>query len=315
MNLARYRFVLTRPLQLLPVLFGISVITFVLVRSIPGDPARALLGARSTPDALQKIRAQYALDEPIWTQYLYFLKNLLKGDLGQSLLYKIDALKLISTRIEPTLMLVLGSVLLALLIAVPLATIAARNKGGWADNLIRVFTTAGLGLPAFWLGLMLILLFSVHWGLFPVSGYGRTWGDKLHHLVLPCLTIALALSAVLVRNLRASMLLEMQADHVTAARARGLSEGAVFRRHVLPNSMVPTVNLLAVNIGWLISGSVVIESLFSLPGIGQLLVRGIFTRDYMVVQGVAMVLACATVAVNFIADVVTTAIDPRVTIQ
>ncbi len=315
MNLARYRFVLTRPLQLLPVLFGISVITFVLVRSIPGDPARALLGARSTPDALQKIRAQYALDEPIWTQYLYFLKNLLNGDLGQSLLYKIDALKLISTRIEPTLMLVLGSVLLALLIAVPLATIAARNKGGWADNLIRVFTTAGLGLPAFWLGLMLILLFSVHWGLFPVSGYGRTWGDKLHHLVLPCLTIALALSAVLVRNLRASMLLEMQADHVTAARARGLSEGAVFRRHVLPNSMVPTVNLLAVNIGWLISGSVVIESLFSLPGIGQLLVRGIFTRDYMVVQGVAMVLACATVAVNFIADVVTTAIDPRVTIQ
>ncbi|MCU1719783.1 ABC transporter permease [Pseudomonas sp. 5P_5.1_Bac1] len=315
MNLARYRFVLTRPLQLLPVLLGISLITFVLVRSIPGDPARALLGARSTPDAIQKIRAQYALDEPIWTQYLYFLKNLLNGDLGQSLLYKIDALKLIATRIEPTLMLVLGSVLLALIIAVPLATIAARNKGGWADNLIRLFTTAGLGLPAFWLGLMLILLFSVHWGLFPVSGYGRTWDDKLHHLVLPCLTIALALSAVLVRNLRASMLLEMQADHVTAARARGLSENAVFRRHVLPNSMVPTVNLLAVNIGWLISGTVVIESLFSLPGIGQLLVRGIFTRDYMVVQGVAMVLACATVAVNFIADVVTTAIDPRVTIQ
>ena len=315
MNLARYRFVLTRPLQLLPVLFGISLITFVLVRSIPGDPARVLLGSRSTPDAIQKIRSQFGLDEPIWVQYLYFLKNLLNGDLGQSLLYRVDALKLISTRIEPTLMLVAGSVILALLIAVPLASIAARNKGGWSDNLIRLFTTAGLGLPAFWLGLMLILLFSVHWGLFPVSGYGREWPDKLHHLVLPCLTIALALSAVLVRNLRASMLVEMQADHVTAARARGLSENAVFRRHVLPNSMVPTVNLLAVNIGWLISGTVVIESLFSLPGIGQLLVRGIFTRDYMVVQGVAMVLACATVAVNFIADVITTAIDPRVKLQ
>ncbi|WP_449103538.1 ABC transporter permease [Pseudomonas veronii] len=313
MNLARYRFVLTRPLQLLPVLFGISLITFVLVRSIPGDPARALLGSRSTPDALLKIRAQFGLDQPLWLQYFYFLKNLLKGDLGQSLLYKVDALKLIVTRIEPTL--VLGSVLLALLIAVPLATVAARRKGGWADNLIRVFTTVGLGMPAFWLGLMLILLLSVQWGLFPVSGYGRTWLDKAHHMVLPCLTIALALSAVLVRNLRASMLMELQADHVTAARARGLSEAAVFRRHVLPNSLVPTVNLLAVNIGWLISGTVVIESLFAIPGIGQLLVRGIFTRDYMVVQGVAMVLACATVVVNFVADVVTVALDPRVKMQ
>ncbi len=315
MNLARYRFVLSRPLQLLPVLFGISLITFVLVRSIPGDPARALLGSRSTPDALLKIRAQFGLDQPLWLQYFYFLKNLLKGDLGQSLLYKVDALKLIATRIEPTLMLVFGSVLLALLLAIPLATWAARNKGGWLDNLIRVLTTVGLGMPAFWLGLMLILLLSVQWGLFPVSGYGRTWLDKAHHMVLPCLTIALALSAVLVRNLRASMLMALQADYVTAARARGLSEAAVFRRHVLPNSLVPTVNLLAVNIGWLISGTVVIESLFAIPGIGQLLVRGIFTRDYMVVQGVAMVLACATVLVNFIADVVTVTLDPRVKMQ
>ncbi|AZC22497.1 ABC transporter permease [Pseudomonas sessilinigenes] len=315
MNLARYRFILSRPLQLLPVLFGISVITFVLVRSIPGDPARALLGSRSTPDALIKIRAQYGLDQPLWMQYFYFLKNLLKGDLGQSLLYKVDALQLIATRIEPTLFLVAGSVLLSLLIAIPLATLAARNKGGWSDHLIRLFTTAGLGLPAFWLGIMLILLLSVQLGLFPVSGYGRTWPDKLHHMVLPCLTIALALSAVLVRNLRASMLMELQADHATAARARGLPERVVFRRHVLPNSLVPTVNLLAVNIGWLISGTVVIESLFAIPGIGQLLVRGIFTRDYMVVQGVAMVLACATVMVNFLADVVTVAIDPRVNMR
>ncbi|WP_339482353.1 MULTISPECIES: ABC transporter permease [unclassified Pseudomonas] len=315
MNLARYRFILSRPLQLLPVLFGISMITFVLVRSIPGDPARALLGSRSTPEALIRIRAQYGLDQPLWMQYFYFLKNLLKGDLGQSLLYKVDALKLISTRIEPTLFLVLGSVLLALLIAVPLATVAARNKGGWQDHLIRLFTTAGLGMPAFWLGIMLILLFSVQLGLFPVSGYGRTAWDKLHHMVLPCLTIALALCAVLVRNLRANMLMELHADHATAARARGLSERAIFRRHVLPNSLVPAVNLLAVNIGWLISGTVVIESLFAIPGIGQLLVRGIFTRDYMVVQGVAMVLALATVTVNFLADVLTVMIDPRVNMR
>jgi peptide/nickel transport system permease protein len=315
MNLGRYRFILHRPLQLLPVLFGISLVTFVLVRSIPGDPARLLLGARSTPEALANIRAQYGLDQPLWLQYVYFMKNLLQGDMGKSLLYKIDVLKLIATRIEPTLFLVLGSVLLALLMAVPLAMIAARNKGSWGDNLIRLFTTTGLGMPAFWLGIMLILLFSVQLGWFPVSGYGDGWLDKLHHLALPCLTVALALAAVLVRNLRASMLVELQADHVTAARARGVSERALFRRHVLPNSLMPSVNLLAVNIGWLISGTVVIESLFAIPGIGQLLVRGIFSRDYMVVQGVAMVLACATVVVNFLADVATVAIDPRVKIQ
>lgn len=311
-NLSRYRFILSRPLQLLPVLFGISLITFVLVRSIPGDPARILLGTRSTPEALANVRAQFGLDQPLFVQYLYFMKNLAHGDMGKSLLYKIDVLKLIVSRIEPTLFLVLGSVMLALLIALPLATIAARNKSGWSDTLIRLFTTAGLGMPSFWLGIMLILLFSVQLGWFPVSGYGEDWLDKLRHMALPCLTIALALSAVLVRNLRASMLMVLKADHVTAARARGLPESVLFRRHVLPNALVPAVNLLAVNIGWLISGTVVIENLFAIPGIGQLLVRGIFSRDYMVVQGVTMVLACATVVVNFAADLTTVAIDPRV---
>ena len=138
--------------------------------------------------------------------------------------------------------------------------------------------------------------------------------DRLHHMVLPCLTVALAMSAVLTRNLRASMLAEIASDHATAARARGLPEGMVFWRHVLPNSLVPAINLLAVNIGWLIGGSVVIESVFSLPGMGQLLVRGIFTRDYMVVQGVAMAFACATVLINFLADILTAATDPRVKI-
>lgn len=308
----RYRFVLYRPFQLLPVLLGISIITFIMVRSIPGDPARVLLGPRSTEEAIRRVRDQFGLDEPLWLQYFYFIKNLFKGELGQSILYKVDVLKLIATRIEPTLVLVLGSVLLALLIATPMAAIAARRRGSWADHLIRMVSTAGLGFPAFWLAIMLILLFSVQLGWFPVTGYGRTFLDKLHHMVLPCLTVALALSAVLTRNLRASILAELQSDQATAARARGLPENLVFWRHVLPNSLVPTVNLLAVNIGWLISGSVVIESVFAIPGMGQLLVRGIFTRDYMVVQGVAMVFACATVMVNFLADILTVSIDPRV---
>ncbi|ANL75657.1 oligopeptide ABC transporter permease protein (plasmid) [Rhizobium phaseoli] len=308
----RYKFVLTRPLQFLPVIFGISVITFILVRLIPGDPARNILGTRATPAALASIRAQYGLDQPMWLQYLYFLKNLANGEMGKSILYKVDVLKLIVTRIEPTLALVASSVVLSVLIAVPLAAIAARNAGRASDHAVRIVSTFGIGFPPFWLGLMLIILFSVELGMLPVSGYGATIGDKLSHLVLPSLTVALSLSTVLTRSLRAAMIEALNADVATAARARGMPEGIVFWRHVLPNSLVPTINLLAVNIGWLIGGTVVVESVFALPGMGQLLVRAIFSRDYMVVQGVAMLFACATVFINFIADIVTVAVDPRV---
>ncbi len=308
----RYRFVLFRPLQFLPVLFGISVITFVLVRLIPGDPARMLLGTRATASALERIRAQYGLDEPIWVQYLYFLKNLSAGEMGRSIVFKTDVLKLIATRIEPTLVLVAGSVLLAILIAVPMATIASRQRGRMPDQAVRVVSTLGLGTPPFWLALMLMIVFSVKLDLFPVSGYGRTLSEKAAHMVLPCLTIALSLSAVLTRSLRASLIAQITSDQATAARARGLSEGAVFWRHVMPNAIVPTLNLLAVNIGWLIGGTVIVESVFAIPGMGQLLIRGIFSRDYMVVQGVAMCFAVATVLVNFLADILTVAADPRV---
>ncbi|MBY5313649.1 ABC transporter permease subunit [Rhizobium leguminosarum] len=308
----RYKFVLTRPLQFLPVIFGISVITFILVRLIPGDPARNILGTRATPAALASIRAQYGLDQPMWLQYVYFLKNLANGEMGKSILYKIDVLKLIVTRIEPTLALVVSSVVLSVLIAVPMSAIAARNAGRAPDHAVRIVSTFGIGFPPFWLGLMLIILFSVELGVLPVSGYGATIGDKLSHLVLPSLTVALSLSTVLTRSLRAAMIEQLKSDVATAARARGMPEGIVFWRHVLPNSLVPTINLLAVNIGWLIGGTVVVESVFALPGMGQLLVRAIFSRDYMVVQGVAMVFACATVLINFIADIVTVAVDPRV---
>lgn len=308
----RYKFVLTRPLQFLPVIFGISIITFILVRLIPGDPARNILGTRATPAALASIRAQYGLDQPMWLQYFYFIKNLGNGEMGKSILYKIDVLKLIVTRIEPTLALVAASVVLSVLIAVPMAAIAARNAGRAPDHAVRIVSTFGIGFPPFWLGLMLIILFSVELGVLPVSGYGATIGEKLSHLVLPSLTVALSLSTVLTRSLRAAMIEQLKSDVATAARARGMPEGIVFWRHVLPNSLVPTINLLAVNIGWLIGGTVVVESVFALPGMGQLLVRAIFSRDYMVVQGVAMVFACATVLINFIADIVTVAVDPRV---
>ncbi|WJY13677.1 ABC transporter permease [Pectobacteriaceae bacterium CE90] len=308
----RYRFMLWRPLQLLPVLFGISVLTFIMVRAIPGDPARILLGVHSTPAAIARVRAQYGLNEPLWLQYFYFLRNLLHGEMGKSIIYRVDTLKLIMSRLEPTVYLVLGSVLLSILFTIPLAASAARHRGKLADQAVRLFSTIGLGLPSFWLAIMMILLFSLSLGWFPVSGYGSDWSERLHHMFLPCLTIALALSAVLTRNLRASLLMELQTDYVTAARARGQSENRIFWRHVIPNSLVPTVNLLAVNIGWLIGGTVVIESVFAIPGMGQLLVKAIISRDYMVVQGVVLVFSLATVAVNLLADVLTVALDPRV---
>jgi peptide/nickel transport system permease protein len=312
MTMHRYRFLLFRPLQLLPVLFGISLLTFAMVRSIPGDPARILLGVRSTPEALARVRAQFGLDEPLWLQYVYFLRNLLHGELGKSIIYRVDTLKLIFSRMEPTLWLIGGSVLLAVLLTVPLAAIAARQQGKWADHLIRLLSTGGLGFPSFWLGIMMILLFSITLGWFPVSGYGDTWPEQLHHMALPCLTVALALAAVLIRNLRASLITEMTSDYATAARARGQPVSRIFWRHAMPNSLVPTVNLLAVNVGWLIGSTVVIESVFAIPGMGQLLVKAIFSRDYMVVQGVVLVFALATVLVNLLADLATVSLDPRV---
>jgi peptide/nickel transport system permease protein len=308
----RYRFVLFRPIQFLPVLFGISIITFILVRLIPGDPARILLGTRATPTAIANIRAQYGLDEPMWVQYFYFLKNLGAGEMGRSTLYKIDVLRLIATRIEPTLALVIVGTLMALMIAVPFAALSARRQGTAADHAVRIVSTAGIGFPSFWLGAMLIILFAVKLDWLPVSGYGQNLQDKFLHLLLPGLTIALSLSAVITRSLRAGMIAGLQSDVATAARARGMPESHVFWRHVVPNALVPTVNLLAVNIGWLIGGTVVVESVFALPGLGQLMVRSIFSRDYMVVQGVALTFACATVLVNFLADIVTVALDPRV---
>ena len=202
--------------------------------------------------------------------------------------------------------------MLALLLTVPLAVLATLYQGRWPDHLIRMFSTAGLGFPAFWLGIMLIILLSVRLGLFPVSGYGEDFLSHLHHLFLPALAIALSLSAVLTRNLRASLIGELQADYVSAARAKGIPERWIFLRHVFPNSLIPTVNLLGVNLGWLIGGTVIIESVFAVPGLGSLLVTSIFTRDHMVVLGVALAFALATVLVNFIVDIVTVALDPRI---
>ena len=308
----RFRFILTRPLQLVPVLFGVSIISFVLVRSIPGDPVRILLGSRATPEVMAKIRAQYGLDEPLPAQYLLFLKNLLQGDFGRSIVYKTSVLNVVAERIWPTLFLLLYALVLSVAVAFVLGAVAARFQGRWPDVLVRVYSTAGLGLPTFWLGIILIMLFSVTLGWFPTSGYGETFLERVYYLFLPSVSIALALSPVLIRNLRASLIAEADSDYATAARSRGLSENGVFLRHVFPNALVPTITLLGVNFAWLIGGTVVVEQVFSVPGLGQLMVASIFSRDYLVVQLVTLIFAVAVIATNFIVDVITVAIDPRI---
>jgi len=308
----RFKFVLYRPVQLIPVLIGISIVTFILVHAIPGDPARLLLGAKATPEAIAAIHAKYGLDQPIPVQYLLFIKNLLHGEFGQSIIYRAPVLGVAADRIAPTLFLLIYAVILAVLMAVMLGSLAAARRGRPTDQAIRLFSTIGLGLPAFWLGIVLIMFFSIRLGWFPVSGYGDDFPDRLHHLFLPAFTVALATAPILTRNLRASLIAESQADYVSAARAKGLPRHVIFFHHIFRNSLIPTINLLGVNVGWLIGGTVVVESVFSVPGLGSLLVSSIFARDYLVVQAITLILALGVIATNFTVDILTVALDPRI---
>lgn len=308
----RFKFVLQRPLQLLPVLIGVSIVTFVLVQLIPGDPARILLGAKATPEAIAQIRERFGLDQPLVVQYFEFLRNLLQGDLGRSVVYRAPVLSVVAARIGPTAFLLLYGVCLSILLTLPLALLAAWFQGRAVDHAVRVFSTAGIGLPPFWLGIMLMLLFSIQLGVFPVSGYGDGFLGHLHHLFLPAFTMSIALAPVLVRNLRASLITQLNSDYVTAERAEGMPERIIYLRHVFRNSLIPTINLLGVNVSWLIGGTVVIESVYSVPGLGDLMVSSIFARDYLVVQAVTLIFAVGVILVNFLVDIITVALDPRV---
>jgi len=308
----RFRFVLFRPIQLIPVLLGISVVTFVLIRMIPGDPARILLGVRATQEAINAIHRQFGLDQPIYIQFVYFLANLVQGEFGRSIIYRAPVLDVVSTRIAPTIFLLIYAVVLSVTMSVVLASLAATRRGRFLDQVVRLFSNIGLGLPAFWVGIVLIMFLSIRLDLFPVSGYGENFIDRLYHLFLPALTLALALAPVLTRNLRASLIAEGMADYVTAARAKGVPSRAIFLHHILRNSLLPTINLLGVNVGWLIGGTVVVETVFSVPGMGQLMVASIFARDYLVVQAVTLILALGVVLTNLLVDIVTVALDPRV---
>jgi peptide/nickel transport system permease protein len=308
----RLSYVGRRLLQMVPVALGVTILVFFMVHLIPGDPARTMLGARATDQAVAQLRHEWGLDRPLMEQYWLFMKRLAQGDLGDSLFYDTPVLSLIFERVWPTVWLLAYATVLALLISVPLATLAATRKDGSVDQLVRAIPLFGLGMPPFWIGIVLILLLGLRVPLFPVGGYGEDFLGHLYSMFLPGLTVALFLTPILIRSLRASLLTVLESDYITTARSKGIPERQVLLRHAVRNAIISTVTVLGVNIAFLIGGTLVVEKVFALPGIGALMVDSIFNRDFPVVQGVTLVFAVLVVLVYLITDVVHSLLDPRV---
>jgi peptide/nickel transport system permease protein len=312
---SRSRFVVRRLLQAVPTVLGVTLLVFLLLHLVPGDPARALLGPRATPGLIAKLHHEWGLDQPLYTQFWLFLVRLVHGDLGDSTFLDASVRSLIIERFPVTGLLILFGVVLTILITVPLAAIAASRRDRPIDLAVRAIPVVGLGMPSFWIGIMLVLIFALGLDLVPTGGWGEGWGEHLVSLVLPALTIAIGITPITIRSLRASMIEVLGADYVSTARVKGVRGVRLIFRHVLPNAAIPTITVLAVNVGFLIGGIVVIEQVFALPGLGQLLFIGISNRDFSVVQGVTLVFAAAVVLTNLLTDVTYSLIDPRVTLQ
>jgi peptide/nickel transport system permease protein len=306
------RYIVNRLLQIVPVLFGISVVVFLLVRLIPGDPATAVLGSRATPELVQRVRDQLGLDLPLWGQYLHYLGSAVRGDFGISFFYQANVWDLTMARVPTTLTLMGYSIVLSFIVAIPFALIAATNRGRVADGSIRLGFTIALGIPPFWLGIVLALLVGVRLKLLPISGGGTGGLDTLHHLTLPALTIGFALAPILVRTLRSSLIEVIRSDFVTTGRAMGVARRYMLTSYLLRNSFRPVITVLSINIGYLIGGTVVAEQIFSVPGVGSLLLGSIATRDYAIIQLATLLFAVLVVLANLAADLLYRLLDPRV---
>jgi len=305
-------FVLRRVVQLAPVLFGITVLCFILLRIMPGDPATLALGARGDAESIARMREALGLHEPLWQQFVVFVGDVFTGNFGQSIAYDRPVFTLIADRAPATLLLVAFATLLAVILTVPFALIAAVKQDRLIDDAIKVAFMAALAMPQFWLGLILILLFAIWLPLFPTSGYGDDILAQIYHLTLPAFVLALATAALTIRSLRSGLLAVLKADYVDTARAKGLSETRVMLRHVLPNGLISAISVLGVHTSWTVGGTVVIEAVFALPGLGGLFVEAIFARDYPLIQGLTVTFAFLVVMINLLTDLAYAAADPRV---
>ncbi len=306
------RYLARRLLLLFPVALGITIVTFFLLRLIPGDPAVIMLDNRATAENVARLRHTLGLDRPLFMQYLLFLQNIATGRLGESLIYRTQVLPIILGRLPVTLFLAVYSTVLAAAVAVPFGAFAALRKGRAPDQVIRLGVLFSLATPNYWAAIVLLLVFSIELRWFPVGGYGETIGDHLRHLFLPALTIALSLTPILVRALRHNILEVLRTEYVRTARAKGLKAVTVFTRHVLRNSLISTVSILGVHLGFLVGGAVVTETVYAVPGTGFLLIKSTFARDYPMVQGLTLTFATLVILVNLMTDMMYAILDPRV---
>jgi peptide/nickel transport system permease protein len=302
-----------RLLQLVPITLGVTILVFFLIHLVPGDPARTILGNQATTQRVALLRHEWGLDRPLPVQYAKFMRRLVRGDLGTSLFYNVGAGHLVVQRLPVTLWLIGFGTLLSVLIAVPLAAIAATYRDRLPDHVVRAVPLVGLGFPPFWVGIVLLLVFALNLGrLFPVGGYGSGFAGHVHSMFLPALTVAFGIAPILVRSLRASLLEVLESDYIATARSKGLPERRVLVKHALRNAIISTVSVLGVNIGFLVGGTLIIEQVYAVPGIGQLMINSIFQRDFPVVQAVTLVFSVMVVLVYLFTDIAHALLDPRV---
>ncbi|WP_299819657.1 ABC transporter permease [uncultured Jannaschia sp.] len=302
-----------RLLQLIPTLIFILIVVFVLVRLLPGDPASAILGDRALDADVERINRELGLDRPLPVQFWAFVQSVFTGNLGNSISMKIPVTQLIWERLPITMLLTFMAALIAVVVAVPLAFVAALRRDRIADSAIRGAFQVGLSMPVFYVGLILLTVFGAKLRWFPVGGYGDGFVDQLYHLFLPAVTLALSLSAILMRNLRSAIIGVVDAEYVTFARAKGLRPRLILFRHILRNALISTLTLFGLSIGTLLGGAVITESVFAVPGAGRLMIDSIYGRDYPVVQGLTIALAVLVSLTFLLTDILQAWLDPRVT--
>jgi peptide/nickel transport system permease protein len=297
------------------VLFGVTVVIFSMVHFLPGDPAAILLGDRGTQQSIAALHDQLGLNKPLPEQYWLFVSGLVRGQMGTSLMFHQPVTQMVLSRVPISIGLAVYAMALAALITLVIGPLAAINSGRWIDQVIRVVFLFILTTPNFWFGILLILVLSLALKWFPVAGFGNTPQEHVWYLFLPALTLALQLAAVLIRNLRSQVIQTLRSDFVRTARAKGLLERLVLRRHVLRNALLSTVTIFGLQFGFLVGGTLVIETVFAIPGMGQLLFTSITSRDYPVVQAITVVSAVMVIVVNLIVDLSYSFLDPRVTYE
>jgi peptide/nickel transport system permease protein len=302
-----FRFLARRLLLAIPVLLGVATLVFSLIHLIPGDPVQAMLGDAASPESVIEMRSKLGLDRPLYVQYVAFLKDAAQGDLGTSLRTNEPVTAAIAARLPATFELALAAMLVAIAIAIPAGIVAAVWAGTSIDHAATTLALLGISMPNFWLGPLLAIVFSVSLGWLPVSGRGT-----LAHLVLPAITLGAPLAAVLARMTRASLIDELRELYVTAARARGVSATRVVLRHAFRNSLIPIVTVLGLQVGAVLTGAVITETIFAWPGVGRLLIQSIGFRDYPLVQGCILLIAVTYVSVNLVTDMAYGYLDPRI---